>query len=122
MVRHELAEMIGNPDDIIEGGHYPRLEDRCDAVGNSVLLSVYAYYPTPSGTVREMKELMLSGDARPLSIMTVADIADWGYRAVSQCGIDEARIVSLQVEKFYSTKPRIELVVYEYEGIEHSEG
>ena len=119
MVKHELAEILGNPDEIIERGDCPKSDDTCSVIGKSVLLSVYAYYPTPKGTVRELKDMIYEG---PLSIMSVVDIADWGYQAAVQCGVGEGRIVSLQVEKFYSIKPRIELVVYECEGLEHSEG
>ena len=115
MVKVELAEVLGNPDEIIGREIYPNMKEKCEAIKRPILLAVYAYYPTPSGTIREMKDMMLAGESRPLSIMNVSDIGDWGYQAVRYSGIDEKQIVSFQVDKFFSTKPRIELVAYEYE-------
>jgi len=115
MVKVELAEILGNPDEIIEREFYPNMEEKCGEINKQTLLAVYAYYPTPTGTMRELKDMMLAGENRPFSIMSVSDIGDWGYQAVRRSGIDEDQIVSLQVDKFYSTKPRLELVAYEYE-------
>ena len=115
MVKIELAEVLGNPDEIIDRDIYPNIVGENKKIGRAAMLAVYAYYPVPSGTDRDLKDMMLFGKNKPLSIMTVAEIGDWGYRVVERSDADEKQIVSLQVEKFYSTKPRIELVAYEYE-------
>lgn len=95
-------------------------ENQCDGVyfekGVPVALSVSAFYGIPKSARKKELEKMLAGEVRPTKrgdldnvVKTVADALN-GFAYY-----DDSQIVQIYAERFYSDKPRIDVIVRSFE-------
>lgn len=85
-------------------------------------LRVVSFYGIPASASNRRRMAMLAGEVRPTKrpdadniLKVVADSLNGvAYR-------DDAQIVDTQIRKFYSSQPRIEIIIQEVGGISHEQ-
>lgn len=78
----------------------------------AVATAIRAYYPVVKSTTKHMRARMLSGDVRPTKKPDGDNIAKVVLDALNGLAYkDDAQIVDLTVEKWYSDDPRVEVII-----------
>jgi Holliday junction resolvase RusA-like endonuclease len=82
-----------------------------------IRMTIKAYYGIPKNTPKRKRALMEFGDTRPTKKPDLDNIAKVYADALNGTAYhDDAQIVSLICEKYYSVKPRVEVRLENIEG------
>lgn len=89
----------------------------CEMLDCAIALHIRAYFTIPKSTAKYRQELMQSGDVRPIKKPDCDNVAKIVCDALNGVAWkDDAQIVTIAVEKFYSHEPRIEVTFWPHSG------
>lgn len=81
-----------------------------------VALSISAFYGIPKSATKRKREEMLAGEIRPTKKPDADNLAKLVGDALNGIAYyDDSQIVQCYVEKFYSDKPRVDVIVRSFE-------
>lgn len=84
------------------------------AKGVELCADIRAYYPIPSSVSKKRREQMIGGTFRPVVKPDTDNIAKIILDALNGIAYhDDAQIVVLRLEKFYSVLPRVDVMIGE---------
>ena len=86
------------------------LDSKCQKLEGEIRAIITAYYLIPKSASKKKKEKMLNNDIRPTKKPDSDNIAKSVLDSLNNIAFDDdSQIVSLQVEKYYSDEPRVEV-------------
>lgn len=80
-------------------------------------MRILAYYSVPQSKSKRQKNLMLEGAIRPSKKPDMDNVVKIIADSLNQMAYrDDTQIVDCQVRKFYSTEPRVEVIIRQVGG------
>lgn len=93
------------------------MEQSNEYLEGEITASITAYYGIAKSTSKKKKALMLNGELRPTKKPDLDNVIKGVLDSINNIAYkDDSQVVKVITEKFYSEKPRVELILETMEG------